>query len=73
MSARETNRATLLAIIARHGLGVDDVAKLCRASAWTVRAWTKSTKSRSARAITDAALELLALKLGEPSPFEVAP
>lgn len=63
------NRDALRALVARHSLDAAAVARLCRVSVSAVRAWLKSPHARSARAMPDAAIELLAMKLGEPSPF----
>ena len=66
----QSKRAVLNQLVDRHDLQAEDLARLTRASVHTVRAWLKPNTSKSHREIPDGLLELLCLKLGEPSPFD---
>ena len=64
---RRPNSAILDELIRIHELRTRDLAELCRVTQAAAKSWRQ--RSTSARAIPDAALELLSLKLGEASPF----
>lgn len=61
------NQQRLRELIILYSLRLQDVASLCRASPATAASWTKNRAGR--RNMPDASLELLCIKLREPSPF----
>ena len=64
------NRALLRRLMKAHSLSPDDVAALTRSSRHAVTSWLRPKSQKAHRTIPDGLLELLCLKLGEPSPFD---
>ena len=66
---RKAGRTILWTLVERHELSVADVARLARVSPHAATSWLRPLRNRAHRPIPDTALELLCIKLGEPSPF----
>ncbi len=64
---RRSNGDVLRALIDAHALRAVDIANLCRVSHAAAKSWRLTVNPRP---IPDCALELLAMKCGEVSPFK---
>lgn len=68
LSRYHPNAARLIEIMAEDGISRAAVAALVRASDYTVASWLRPVTSEAHRAMPDASLELLCMKLGISTP-----